>query len=371
MPKKRADGRYQRTIRYTDDTGCKSRKVVYGTTIAELNAAEDAFKAQLAAGQRIGAGDVTVTEWAEEWRKVYKDPHVGPKALEGYKRDLQLITDAIGYVPLKQVRQSDLQRIVNARAGLSGSAIRKTAMTIRALFKAAAVNRMLPFNPADGLQLPRQKDGTHRALTRQEIDAITAAAGALDIRTHKPHRFITPVMLMLYAGLRRGEAAAFDISRDVDLATGTLTVSRSVSYATNAPVLKSTKSAAGHRTLPIFPPLRPYLEAGSGLATRSASGKGGKLISLQAFRLAFQDFMQLAGVDCTPHDLRHTFFTILYDAGVDVKTAQRWGGHATAAVTMEIYTHLSNERESASAALVNNYFTRQSDSQIDSQERIT
>jgi len=42
---------------------------------------------------------------------------------------------------------------------------------------------------------------------------------------------------------------------------------------------------------------------------------------------------------------------MLYDAGVDVKTAQRWLGHTDPAITMRIYTHLSEEREQAATAL--------------------
>lgn len=315
-------------------------------------------------GQRISEGDCTVSEWAKEWKETYKDPHTGVKSQEMYKRNLDLITKEIGFKALKSVRQSDLQRILNSRANLSGSAVHKMAMVIRALFKSAAVNRMIPYSPAEGLQLPRQTDGSHRALTRQEMDRILWFSQALNIETRQPHRFATAIMLMLYAGLRRGEVAAFDISRDADLKNDTITVSRSVSYATNAPVIKSTKTLAGIRTLPIFPPLKPFLEGKSGYAAQPATSsqarnvkdKLGKPITLQAFRKAWDDFMDQAGVSCTPHNLRHTFFTILYDAGVDVKTAQRWGGHATAAVTMEIYIHLSQERETASKALIDAYF---------------
>lgn len=364
MPKKRPDGRYQRPIRFEDEQGRKQRKFIYAQTLRELDSLEADFRAQLAAGQRVAEGDCTVTEWAKTWRETYKDPHVGAKSLEMYKRNLDLITKAIGFKPLKSVRQGDLQRILNSRASLSGSAVRKTAMVIRALFKAAAVNRMIPFSPAEGLQLPRQTDGSHRALTKQETDRILQFNQALDIEPRQPHRFCAAVMLMLYAGLRRGEVAAFDISRDVDFQNGMLTVSRAVSYANNTPVIKATKTAAGRRSLPIFPPLLPFLEGKAGFAARPSGSsqarnikeKAVQPITLQAFRLAFRDFMDQAGVDCTPHDLRHTFFTILYDAGVDVKTAQRWGGHASVAVTMEIYTHLSQERETASKALIDAYF---------------
>ena len=40
---------------------------------------------------------------------------------------------------------------------------------------------------------------------------------------------------------------------------------------------------------------------------------------------------------------------MLYEAGVDVKTAQEWAGHATVGTLMDIYTHLSNEQKSAAA----------------------
>ena len=50
----------------------------------------------------------------------------------------------------------------------------------------------------------------------------------------------------------------------------------------------------------------------------------------------------------TAHDLRHTYATALYDAGVPVKAAQYFLGHADIRITLDLYTHLSRERESAS-----------------------
>lgn len=53
------------------------------------------------------------------------------------------------------------------------------------------------------------------------------------------------------------------------------------------------------------------------------------------------------------HDLRHTYATMLYDAGVDVLTAQRLLGHADVQTTMRIYTHLSKQKEQQSIAALN------------------
>ena len=56
------------------------------------------------------------------------------------------------------------------------------------------------------------------------------------------------------------------------------------------------------------------------------------------------------------HDLRHTFCTMLYDAGVDVKRAQYLMGHKDIMVTMKIYTHLSEERKAKSDEAFHAYF---------------
>jgi len=82
------------------------------------------------------------------------------------------------------------------------------------------------------------------------------------------HRFGLAAMLMLYAGLRRGEVAAFNVDTDVDLVAGTLTVSRSIGYVVNQGEERDPKSAAGSRTIPIMPPLLPFLSSCKGYAIK-------------------------------------------------------------------------------------------------------
>ena len=49
-----------------------------------------------------------------------------------------------------------------------------------------------------------------------------------------------------------------------------------------------------------------------------------------------------------PHMLRHTYATLLFDAGVDAKSAQKFLGHSDIEVTLEVYTHLSKFKEEKS-----------------------
>ena len=60
----------------------------------------------------------------------------------------------------------------------------------------------------------------------------------------------------------------------------------------------------------------------------------------------------------TAHQLRHSYATMLYDADVDVKTAQKLLGHADFSVTMKIYSHLSAEKESAGIEKLNQHVTK-------------
>lgn len=54
------------------------------------------------------------------------------------------------------------------------------------------------------------------------------------------------------------------------------------------------------------------------------------------------------------HDLRHSFCTMLYDAGVDLKSAMLWMGHADQQTTMSIYTHLTEQRRTEAEIALRN-----------------
>lgn len=60
----------------------------------------------------------------------------------------------------------------------------------------------------------------------------------------------------------------------------------------------------------------------------------------------------------TAHQLRHSYATMLYDAGVDVLTAQKYLGHADVQTTMKIYTHLSARKEQGSIEAWNTYVSQ-------------
>ena len=57
----------------------------------------------------------------------------------------------------------------------------------------------------------------------------------------------------------------------------------------------------------------------------------------------------------TPHCLRHTYCTLLYESGVDAVTAKYLMGHKDIATTLGIYTHLSREKAERDISKLNDF----------------
>lgn len=368
--KLRSDGRYQLEKRYTLPDGTNVKKSFYGQTQKEAAAKRRAFERDLADGKNAASADVYVKQYAESWLRIYK-ANVAVNTYKTYQHDVELLTSWCGGKKIKDITLSDVQEVLNTRAGLSKSAIKKTAMTLRAIFETARADRIIVYNPCDRLVSPDGGEGTHRAIVEVERELITTKC--------QDHRFHLAAMLMLYAGLRRGEVMAFHVDRDVDFSASTLKVSKAIHHEGNAAVLGSPKTDASIRTVPIlFPPLMGLLKQhkGKGLVLSDAKGD---YMSSSAFKRVWQSYLTSLEVElngaskrwasekqkqewekCTIrcHDLRHTFCTLLYEAEVDVKTAQLWMGHADVMVTMRIYTHLSNQKQEKAVKKAKKHFEK-------------
>lgn len=351
----RADGRIARHFRYTDVDGTQRRKTIYGKTNKEAEQKKRDFLNHVEMGLRVNEQQKTVAEWAEEWLRIYKQNTVAPRTLRCYQNDIKHLIKALGTKKLRTITQADIVDAYNARKGASYSALRQYAVTTNAIFRDAQVNRLIPFNPAAQVKPPVGEKGTHRALTKEEIAIVLQVAS-------EGHQFALPVMLMLFAGLRKGEMAAIDMRRDI--ADGCIHVREGVTWATNQPEIGKTKTPAAVRSIPIMPQLKPYLNMEMRKLSDTAIRRGiasfshacavklnGCTKRWQPKGHVWKDFT----IRC--HDLRHTFATMLYDAGVDIKTAQRWLGHTDPALTMRIYTHLSQEREQSSTEQALAYFS--------------
>jgi len=331
------------------ENGKRIIKHFYGRTKKEAERKRDEYKARLNAG--LKTGDCTVSDWIDEYASVY-----GIDGVEAYCTRLKA---AVGKLKIKDVTEKDLQKALNSAAGMSQSYLNKYRQTIKRIFKRARINRLIYQDPAEDLPYLSGTSGTHRALAPWEYKII--------FEHGLEHRCGLWMIVMLAAGLRRGEMIALQWDC-IDLTNRVLHVRRTAFIENSRVTIRDgAKTDAGIRDIPISDALLKALQTvpslqRAGFVCRSASGA---MISETAFKRGMQGFMAAMQkyapdgerFEFRAHDLRHTFATALHDAGVDVKAAQYWLGHADIRMTLQIYTHLSEEKQRTSAASVNRFMS--------------
>jgi integrase len=154
------------------------------------------------------------------------------------------------------------------------------------------------------------------------------------------------VRVLAYTGLRFGEAAGLRVG-SVDLVRGRLEVVDNVTEA-DGHLYEGSPKARRTRSVPVPRLLRAELAAhikGKKPADRVFTTRRGRPLRNSNFRHhVFDSAVTRAGLaPLTPHDLRDTAASLSISAGANVKTIQRMLGHASAAMTLDIYAGLFDD----------------------------
>lgn len=312
-------------------------KQFYGRTDAEARAKRDAYKYECEHGIEQQE-PITVMDLAEQWLPVAK-AGAAKQTYNQYATIMEKMTDLIGDKLVSAVSPADIKKVWASYVGKSQSYISKASFLYKAFFQHAIENGYARTNPviAPSAKPHRGTKGTHRCLEPWEIRLIETV----------PHRCQTAAILMLKAGLRRGEVLAL---RKKNIHDKRIHVGSAVKFENNRPVVGSTKNETSERMIPLFDSIPPYLDAVTDYIFPSASGK---ICSESAFQRAWESYMlhlsKAAGREVTIrcHDLRHTFVTKCRDNGVDIHVCMSWCGHASERMILQIYDHVSDEREQA------------------------
>ena len=364
--KKRPDGRY--ACRYHNQW-------FYAYTPEDCLQQRDDFKAAEKRG-RVAA--YFVAGYAEAWLARSR-PDIAPSTLQGLRTHLANLTEAIGGLPVHDVKPSDIKGVFTTKyKGLSNSYIKAAKQLYCALFDSAVADGLILSNPArDRTAKPHKGTvGGHRSITEQERQWILTLC--TDHRTHPA------AMAMLYAGIRPQEAKALDIDRDVDFVRETVTVRQTAhTDPENGQKYAFTgkgKTERANRTIPLLPPLKSALEGRTGRLITSAHGEP---VTKTTWRVAWRSYVAhmeaaINGVDrrwygrtkehkailaaggslppwvsftVTPYDLRHSFATMCRSMRppIELHTVIRWMGHADARMILQVYDSVTDSREAQEA----------------------
>jgi len=369
MPKKknttRKDGRIKSKVYLgLDESGKRKYKYVYGRTQPEVDEKVLQLKISMRKGIDVTAERDTFGEWADRWIKV-KALEVSRARKVAYESHIKHLKKNLEYSAITKMRPADLQDIVTAlsiknpntgkpmaRETLSG--LKSTAIQI---FQLAIDNRVIDYNPANAVRLPNTPPPSpRRALTDNEQGWITDT----------PHRARRAAMIMMYAGLRRGEVIPL-LWSDIDLKEKTIRVNKAIEFVGGKPILKdTTKTPAGIRSVDIPQKLVDFLSTEPHESIYVCVTAKDKMHTESSWRRLWESYLADLNIKhgdfspfekkyeskfdpkgvpfviplITPHWLRHTFCTMLYMAGVDAVTAMAQMGHSDIKTTLETYTHL-------------------------------
>ena len=192
----------------------------------------------------------------------------------------------------------------------------------------AVAKGLIAFNPVQYAQLPSG--------TRREKREAASEADEQRIRDSVDVWLFPYIALM--TGMRKGEILALQW-KDINFDGGEIYVTKSVAHNGDRPVVKEPKTSAGIRTVPLLKSLDTVLRERQGNPDDYIiSDDGTKPLTNRRYITLFRHYCEVTGITCTAHQLRHSFATIAFEHGVDVKAVQEILGHQQLSTTMDIYT---------------------------------
>lgn len=265
----------------------------------------------------------------------------------------------------------------------SAKTIKTHLVIYRAVYRHAIIDpvmgREIRINPALNVSLPaNMKASVERTAPEDDIVEKIRAS-------YNKYFGLFPLFLMS-TGFRRGEALAVRW-RDIDFKKETITCNEQISYAGGVAQRTDTKTKAGRRTVPILPDLLFALRAAMPKDAKPDDyifhGEDPSKFMVQStYRRRWMhyckamDFVTDDPVEktskqgkkyikhnykstITAHVLRHGYATMLFEAGVDVYTAQALLGHANIETTIAVYTHLRKKKKQQSIDKLKEHVARQ------------
>jgi len=343
---KRPDGQWR--ARYRDAAGKEHAK--HFARKVDGQRWLDEVTASVVTGQYVDprAGKVTFREYAELWRAAQVHRPTTQAHTETMLR--RHAYPVLGDRPLASILPSDVQAWVkrmlagvDGRAGLSPSTVGVVHGIVSGIFRAAVRDRRVVANPCTGTKLPKVHRTKVQPPTTEEVRQLEAAMVP---------RWKALVTLSAGTGMRHGECLGLTVDR-VDFLRRQLVVDRQlVTMPGGEPFLAPPKTSASVRTIPlpqvVVEALAEHLRLYPSTNGFVFVGGDGHPMRRTAFSArVWRPAIRAAGLSTsfTFHHLRHYYASLLIRHGESIKTVQARLGHASAAETLDTYSHLWPDSE--------------------------
>lgn len=362
-------------ITWTDISGNKQRKSFKGKKQADVKSKLAEFKKQmLTNGVDVAADSRTFRQFANEWVNVILKPKVKPLS---YQRKVSTLENQVykhlGNVQINKITHAQVQKMVNDlhESGLSYSTIKKAYEAVSGCMRYYRITNSTSFNPCEDITLPemkRKNESDIEFFTENERAKIVEEATRKFGNGKSVYRLGWAFVLLLYSGLRVGELCALTWS-DIDFNERTITVNKTAVEVRERDkdgvfrsVLKtqqSTKTRSGTRIIPMtrkaFTALSELRKITGEYEYIITSSKGVRIrpsrLDTTFYNILEAIHLERVGV----HTLRHTFATMLFNNGCEVKVVSELLGHSNTKITENIYIHLIQKQKIKAIESIDKY----------------
>ena len=364
----RKDGKWcgQVLIGYKPD-GKPHRKTFYGKTREDVakkitNVSSDNFKGV----PFVEPQNMTMRELIKSWLFDFKKSEVTARTFEWYLNIAKTyIYEDLGGFPICKLTTYHIQMLLNKRIneGLSLRTVKAVRNIINQAIKHACEMKILAVNPVLGTKLPKYE----RVVKEDKVKAIPVELRKQILNAAQNDAIMKPIIFtLMFTGIRIGELLALPW-KNVDFKTGIIIIDRAITNEveydndgevdSRSTIVAVTKTYSGNRKIKmpdvLIKILREWYTSQKLKNIAFISGnsevfanKFGERRTYYGFRTNYRRFMERNGFEehnINIHSYRHTFATMLLEAGVNPKVVQKLLGHKDVQTTLGIYSHVLSE----------------------------
>lgn len=336
------------------------------------------LKYEVRHGLRTTGDNIILDAWFDTWLNTHKKRTIKESTQirydDFYKR---YIKQRLGKRKVSEFKPIILEHLLQdmAEQGYSTKTIHDVYNILNAMFKYAIHNRIITFNPCDGVEVPKTKTKPIRVLTVEEQREVLEQAQG---------RFYENLIIVaLGTGMRAGELLGLTWS-DVDFKKREISVNKTLVHIKDAESGKyvfkyqTPKTKNSVRIIPMQDSVYKALKRQSikikemqlktmnwevlgGFERLVFMTQTGKPVTERSFQVALNSIENAINkarqkkaeedkkvfepmLHFYPHALRHTFATRCFEAGIDAKVVQGYLGHYSIAITLDLYTHVTNDK---------------------------
>ena len=362
-------------VRYTEGyhpgTGKQIQRSITGKTQAEVAEKMRKVICEMEAGTYIPPNKLSLGQWLDIWTEEYL-VNVKESTAAAYQSSIKThIKPRLGAVRLDALTTHMIQTFYNGlmetttdHNAVSPKTVKNIHGILHKALRQAVACGCMRTNPTVNCILPRIEKRDIQPLDENEIK--------LFLKAMKGHRFEMLFTVTLFTGLREGEVLGLTWDL-INFMRGSILVSRQLQKekkVDGAFRLVSLKNGRPRRIMPapwvmdILKNRRLMQEEQKAQAGEAWSNPmnlvftnelGRNLIPQTVVRDFKEIVTSIGRPDARFHDLRYSYAVAAILAGDDIKTVQGNLGHATAAFTLDVYGHVTDQMRSASAMRMQSY----------------